>query len=54
MKQPIKIQAPNNDKTEFENFVEFTKQILRVPKDKITSKTTSKTQRKPLKTLPNK
>ncbi len=35
MKPPIKIQTPREDKTEFENFVEFTKKLLRVPKNEI-------------------
>ncbi len=35
MKPPIEIQTTCEDKTEFENFVEFTKKLLKVPKVEI-------------------
>lgn len=49
MKPPIKIQTPREDKTEFENFVEFTRNLLKVPKaeiDKRMNEHKKKTQHK--------
>ncbi len=46
MKPPIKTQTPCDGKTEFENFVELTKQILTVSKDKYNAKRLSDKQHK--------
>lgn len=50
MKPPIKLQTPSDDKTEFENFVKLTKQILTVSKDELDKRIAEhKKQAKPRK-----
>lgn len=54
MKPPVKPQIPSDDKTEFENFVELTKQILTVSKDEFNAKRLSDKQHKQNKKLQSK
>jgi len=46
MKQPIKLQTPSEDKTEFENFEDLTRKLLKVSKKELDAKLLAEKQQK--------
>ncbi len=52
MKPPIKLQTPNEDKSEFENFHELTTKLLKVSKKELDAKLLADKQRKRNKKKP--
>ncbi len=46
MKPPIKLQTPNEDKSEFENFHELAAKLLKVSKKELDAKLLTDKQRK--------
>ncbi len=46
MKPPIKLQTPNEDKSEFENFHELASKLLKVSKKELDTKLLADKQRK--------
>jgi hypothetical protein len=46
MKPPIKLQTPNEDRTEFENFEDLAKKLFSVPKEELDAKRLSDKQSK--------
>ncbi len=46
MKPPTKLQAPNEDKSEFENFQELATKLLKVSKKELDAKLLAHKQRK--------
>ncbi len=52
MKPPIKLQTPNEDKSEFENFQELAIKLLKVSKEELDAKILEDKQRKRNKKKP--